>query len=318
MSTTLAADRGGPVVHGHGESRSWMRAAAPGIAFRHCTDESSPIGGGASRGSIPSNGTAGGNGSTWRTRHDTRPTGAPRTDEIPADEPSATTGTDPIRQRRRVVIFCIILLAGLGLASAGQGLYILAKAQVAQVLLHSAWERTRVSGVAAKPWPWADTHPVARLIVPERNADLLVLAGASGRSLAFGPGHLDGSAQPGEPGNAVLTAHRDTHFRFLRNVGAGDNIVVERSDRSLRQFRVREAYVADHRALRLPRDTDVPTLTLVTCFPFDTLDPGGPLRYIVVAEAVDSLAPPLADATPGARNHWFDARIGNRPVARML
>ncbi len=171
------------------------------------------------------------------------------------------------------------------MASFGQGLYILAKARVAQLLLHVAWDRERATGTPAKPWPWADTYPVARLIVASRGADLLVLAGASGRTLAFGPGHLDGSAQPGDAGNAVLTAHRDTHFRFLKDVTAGDELVVERADGGLRHFRILRAYVADQHELRLPRDTPVPTLTLVTCYPFDALNPGGPLRYVVVAEA---------------------------------
>jgi sortase A len=177
------------------------------------------------------------------------------------------------------------LLAGSGIASFGHGVYIYAKAQLAQLLLHRAWDRQRGTGSAVKPWPWADTHPVARLIVPARNADILVLAGASGRTLAFGPGHLDGSAQPGESGNAVITAHRDTHFRFLKDIASGDELLVERSDGGTRRFVVRTSYVADHRELHLPRDPSVPTITLVTCYPFDTLNPGGPLRYVVIAEA---------------------------------
>jgi sortase A len=182
-------------------------------------------------------------------------------------------------------MICIVLLACAGTASFGHGLYIHAKAQLAQVLLHAAWERTHATGIATKPWPWADTHPVARLIAPGQDADVLVLAGASGRTLAFGPGHLDGSAQPGDPGNAVITAHRDTHFRFLKDAGPGDLIVVERADGASRHFRIRKSYVAYARDLKLPRDALVPTLTLVTCYPFDALNPGGPLRYVVVAEA---------------------------------
>jgi sortase A len=114
---------------------------------------------------------------------------------------------------------------------------------------------------------------------------VLVLAGASGRTLAFGPGHLHGSALPGDAGNAVITAHRDTHFRFLRAINPGDELVVERAGGGTRHFRIRGAYVTDYRDLHLPRDTAVPTLTLVTCYPFDALNPGGPLRYVVVAEA---------------------------------
>jgi len=167
----------------------------------------------------------------------------------------------------------------------GGGVYMHAKAQVAQWLLHDAWDKSRASGSPVKPWPWADTHPVARLLAPAQAADVLVLAGASGRTLAFGPGHLDGSALPGDAGNAVITAHRDTHFRFLRTIAPGDELVVERADGAMRHFRIRGAYVADYRDLQLPRDTAVPTVTLVTCYPFDALNPGGPLRYVVVAEA---------------------------------
>ncbi len=242
-----AADRGGPVVRERGAACNWMRAAAPGIATGFRPDESSPIGGRAS----------------------SRDAGA----------------GNAIHIRKLIVVICITLLAAGGMASFGQGLYILAKARVAQLLLHVAWDRERATGMPAKPWPWADTYPVARLIVASRGADLLVLAGASGRTLAFGPGHLDGSAQPGDAGNAVLTAHRDTHFRFLKDVTAGDEVVVERADGGMRRFRILRAYVADQHELRLPRDTPVPTLTLVTCYPFDALNPGGPLRYVVVAEA---------------------------------
>jgi sortase A len=187
--------------------------------------------------------------------------------------------------RRYFLILCIVSLALAGGASFGRGVYIYAKAELAQWLLHDAWQKSRTSGAPVKPWPWADTHPIARLVAPTQDADVLVLAGASGRTLAFGPGHLDGSALPGDPGNAVITAHRDTHFRFLRTIAPGDQLVVERADGGTRHFRIRGAYVTDYRELKLPRDTAVPTLTLVTCYPFDAITPGGPLRYVVVAEA---------------------------------
>ena len=190
-----------------------------------------------------------------------------------------------MRSRRTVHLAMIALLACAGLAAFGNGLYIHAKAQLAQVLLHAAWTRTQATGIAVRPWPWADLYPVARLIAPGQDSDLLILSGASGRTLAFGPGHLDGSAVPGEPGNSVISGHRDTHFRFLQHVGAGDLLIVEGVDGAQRHFRVRRTYVADFRALHLPRGTSVPTLTLVTCFPFDAINPGGSMRFVVVAEA---------------------------------
>lgn len=189
------------------------------------------------------------------------------------------------RPQRNWLLALLVLLTGAGMACFGNGIYIYAKAELAQALLHAAWTQTQASGVPVKPWPWADTHPVARLVAPAQDADLLVLSGASGRTLAFGPGHLDGSANPGDPGNSVIIAHRDTHFRFLQRVATGDPMVVEARNGTRRHFRVRRTYVVDYRALDIPRDASVPTLTLVTCFPFDAISPGGPLRYVVVAEA---------------------------------
>lgn len=185
---------------------------------------------------------------------------------------------------RRALTALLIAVALAGAASFGDGAYLLGKASAGQWLLHRAWARARATGESIKPWPWADTYPVARLTAPRLGADVLVLAGASGRTLAWGPGHLDGSAPLGDEGNAVVSAHRDTHFRFLRDIAIGDELVVELADGTQRHYRVRERYVADVRTLRVPRTAAVPTLTLVTCYPLDAIVPGGPLRLVVVAE----------------------------------
>ena len=168
----------------------------------------------------------------------------------------------------------------------GQAAYVHAKAVLGQALLLRSWEASRVRGNAVKPWPWADTHPVARLRVPAHDVDLLVLAGANGRTLAWGPGHVDGTATPGARGNAVVTGHRDTHFAFLRDVRHGDALVVESADGTARRYRVERTFVADRASLALPADDRATTLALVTCYPFDAIDPGTPLRYAVVARAV--------------------------------
>jgi len=181
------------------------------------------------------------------------------------------------------VVVAILTVAG-GLVL-GSGAYLYGKAQVGQWLLHRAWTRTQATGKPVRPWPWADTQPVARLLAPAQRVDLLVLAGASGRTLAWGPAHLDNSAALGSAGNAVVSAHRDTHFHFLARVAIGDSIIVERADGTRTIYRVREVAVVDVRNLALPRDGDYPTLTLITCYPFDALVPGGPLRYVVTAEA---------------------------------
>jgi sortase A len=180
------------------------------------------------------------------------------------------------------VAVTLLVVGGTSFAS---GAYLYGKAHVGQWLLRRAWAQTQTTGKLARPWPWADTQPIARLMAPRQRVDLLVLAGASGRTLAWGPGHLDGSADVGLPGNAVLSAHRDTHFRFLARVAIGDRLLVERADGHETAYRIRDIAIVDARALAMPHDTERPTLTLVTCYPFDALVPGGPLRYVVIAEA---------------------------------
>ncbi|WP_163583610.1 sortase domain-bontaining protein, partial [Klebsiella pneumoniae] len=66
------------------------------------------------------------------------------------------------------------------------------------------------------------TEPVARLSFLGHGS--IALRGGSGQALAFGPGHLDGTPEPGEPGTAVYAAHRDTHFAGLGGLRPGDAV----------------------------------------------------------------------------------------------
>src|SRR5690606_2466574 len=114
-------------------------------------------------------------------------------------------------------------------------------------LLQRAWSETLAGGTRIRPWPWADTWPVARLTAPEHGIDLIVLAGATGRTMAFGPGHLAGSAAIGDPGVAVLAAHRDTHFRFLERLAVGDRFTLQTPDGRRHVYRVQATEIADYR-----------------------------------------------------------------------
>jgi len=180
-------------------------------------------------------------------------------------------------------------LAVAGLWQLGGDAWIYAKAALAQVLLEDAWERTRKGGAKARPWPWADTWPVARLRVSRLDVSVIVLEGASGRTLAFGPGHHQGTPLPGRPGNTLISAHRDTHFRFLKDLEPGDDIRVEGTAGTSRRYQVTGTAIVDRREARLAADDDRPRLTLVTCYPFDAVVPGGPLRYLVFAEATERI-----------------------------
>jgi len=136
------------------------------------------------------------------------------------------------------------------------------------------------------PWPWADTYPVARLSAKGGDIELIVLEGGSGRTLAFGPGHLSISVLPGESGNSIIAGHRDTHFLFLQYMKRGETIQIELPNGRSHLYQVTEIDVVDSRRGSLVLDTDTPTLTLVTCYPFEALAAGGPMRFVVSAQLI--------------------------------
>jgi sortase A len=175
----------------------------------------------------------------------------------------------------------------LGVASAvhlSQGAYIYAKAELAQLLIERAWKRALAGEAAPRPWPWADTWPVARLEAPAYGVSLFVLSGSSGRTLAFGPGHQAGTPAPGARGNSVIGGHRDTHLGFLEKITVGDSIHVQRADGVRVRYRVAQLDVLDKRDTWVTRNDGGTRLTLITCWPFNALRAGGDERYVVIAD----------------------------------
>jgi sortase A len=181
--------------------------------------------------------------------------------------------------KRLLLPFCLALA---GLVLFGQGAYIHAKAFVAQVLLQRAFAQTIATGDIVKPWSWADTWPVARIAVKRINADAIVLAGSSGQALAFGPGHVEGTPDAGDPGVAIYSAHRDTHFRFLKDVAIGDEIEITRRDGKTFSYRAVSSTVMRYDALQIDPAVNGSELILSTCWPFDAVN-SGPLRYVLHA-----------------------------------
>jgi sortase A len=188
------------------------------------------------------------------------------------------------RLHRAPLAWAALALFALGLWQVGGGLWIQAKAVVAQRLLADAWARTLAGEARVKPWDWADTWPVAKLSAPARGQEMYVLAGATGRTLAFGPGLVDGTAPPNAGGVTVISGHRDTHFAFLRDIAIGEELVLQDARGGERRYRVTAARVSDAGEIRVPAERD--GLVLVTCWPFDAVVPGGRERYLVAAEPV--------------------------------
>lgn len=179
------------------------------------------------------------------------------------------------------IIFLGLLATGVGLTA--DALWLAAKAKLAQILLSQAWSATLDDGRQHKPWPWADHWPVARLQVPDLAVDQIVLAGESGAVLAFAPGQNMQAYGPGDGGTAVLSGHRDTHFRFLRDLKKGMTINVQTRGRTI-HYKVTEMAIMNAEKSKIPIGHEVAELVMVTCYPFDGIQAGGPLRYVVWAE----------------------------------
>jgi len=183
------------------------------------------------------------------------------------------------------IFVAMVLLAGASLTA--RATYLHAKADLAGVLIHRAWNKTVADGKPHPPWPWADTYPVARLRIPRLGYDEVVLEGATPRSLAFGPARLFSGASLGQPGNVELAGHRTSWFRPLQSVEDGDRIQVQWFDSRKRELRER-TYTVDDIRIVTPEEVSLLTppsgdaLTLITCYPFGH-SPRSPQRFVVLA-----------------------------------
>lgn len=182
----------------------------------------------------------------------------------------------------RLFLVLSLLCAVLGIGLLGEGLWIKAKAGLAQILLDRAFGESVATSKPVKPWNWADTWPVARIAVPRLQASAIALAGGSGQALAFGPGHLAQTPRPGERGTAVFAAHRDTHFSFLGDLKVGDEIKVTRDDGITFTYEMTGAEIVRWDQSKIDAGAPGYNLALATCWPLDG-QLGGPLRYVVHA-----------------------------------
>lgn len=197
------------------------------------------------------------------------------------------------KHARRLSSIIIVILFSISLWQLAAANWIQGKAIFAQHLLNSSWDKTLADlksddadkSAIHKPWPWADTWPVAKLIVPQYGIEQIILAGDSGSSLAFGPGYSLASATPNSSGTTMISGHRDTHFSFLSELNLNDTLLIQTADKTIR-YQIYDLQVVDSKTYRLQQNSDDQTLVLVTCYPFDALTAGGDSRYLVYASAL--------------------------------
>jgi sortase A len=129
---------------------------------------------------------------------------------------------------------------------------------------------------------------LTRLVIPKIDLDAIVVEGTSSHQLKIGPGHILNTALPGESGNAVISAHRDTFFRHIYELSKGDEILVRRNGTLLR-YVVTGKKIVDPEDLSVLHQTKDPELTLITCYPTYYIGPA-PERLVVFSKLADRKA----------------------------
>ena len=190
---------------------------------------------------------------------------------------------------RRRLGFAFILAGGLLTTFAGSR-YVSGAA--AQDRARREWEAMQARVVydevaASALWPrevaMAHGAPVARLRIPKIGLDEIVLEGIDDDAMNGGPGHYPGSPLPGQAGNAIVSAHRDRHFRRLGQLAIGDTVITESGSRTVQWVVVGRRVVDKDRPVLFPSRTA--TLTLTTCWPIQYFG-SAPDRLILTARPV--------------------------------
>jgi LPXTG-site transpeptidase (sortase) family protein len=192
-------------------------------------------------------------------------------------------GSVPAWNGRRALSLCLMAVGFVLLAYVGVqywGMY------RSQQKLEAQWERQAASAnVPGVPKINADDL-LTRVVIPKIDLDSIVVEGVSRKMLSEGPGHIKGTAAPGEPGNAVISAHRDTFFRHIYELNKGDEILVKRGGKIFHYQVTGKKIVMPDDVAVLKQTTD-PQLTLITCYPTYYIGPA-PKRLVVFSKLVQS------------------------------
>jgi sortase A len=189
-------------------------------------------------------------------------------------------------KRKLSILFLVFLLLGGGYFSY-QAIKIDLKAKVAQILLNHAWQQSLKNGEGAQPWPSFDGKPIFKLEIVKHQISQIVLDGTSGQSLAFGPAFHKESFLPSSNKITAISSHRDSHGEYIKNLEIGDILKLQDLDNNWHTYKIEEFLIVDvNDAFTIDKRN---RLLLITCYPFDALLSGTPLRYIVSAKNIDSL-----------------------------
>jgi len=155
-----------------------------------------------------------------------------------------------------------------------------------QQRLEAEWERQASAATTPGQALIPPEQMLTRVVIPKIGLDAIVVEGASRKDLSEGPGHMRETAMPGETGNAVITAHRDTFFRHIYELVKGDHVQVRRGGRAF-TYEVTGKKIVMPDDVSVIRQTPDPQLTLITCYPVYYIGPA-PKRLVVFSRLIDS------------------------------
>ena len=191
-----------------------------------------------------------------------------------------------MKRKISISLLALLLLAGGGYFSF-QAIKIEVKAKVAQILLDYAWNKSLKENISYKPWPSFDGSPILKLEIPRYNISQIVLEGTSGQALAVGPAFHKESFLPSSNKITAISSHRDSHGEYIRNLEIGDILKLQDLDNNWHTYKIEEFLIVNvQEEVNINKNS---RLLLITCYPFDALLSGTPLRYIVSAINIDNL-----------------------------
>jgi sortase A len=143
--------------------------------------------------------------------------------------------------------------------------------------------------VTHQPTVLREGDVIGEILVPRLGLDAMVVQGDSARNLRRAVAHISKSALPGEWGNVTLAGHRDTFFRPLRDIRAGDEIRFKTSGGTF-EYRVQSMEIVGPRDAKVLEPSSGRDLTLITCYPFSFVG-RAPDRFVVRAREVARVIP---------------------------
>tara|TARA_B110000196_G_C21030685_1_gene607436 strand:- start:278 stop:856 length:579 start_codon:yes stop_codon:yes gene_type:complete len=188
-----------------------------------------------------------------------------------------------LKRQFSILLLVVLLLTGGGYF-AYQGLKIEIKAKIGQILLFSAWHKTIRTGMNHQPWPSFDGFPIMRLEIAQHDIDQIVLKGTSGQALAFGPSFHEESFLPHEKKITIISSHRDSHGIFIKKLQLGEIIKIQDTNNQWHTYTIDDFFIINIQKEKITMDRNEDRLFLITCYPFNTINSGTPMRYIVSAK----------------------------------